>query len=202
LSTGDRAGAPAGTVFDVDPAQSLVGFDVAAIVGAGACVLRLTSAVCLTSDDPQATLAVIRLLRDAAALGVKVAWRGTVGDGVDPGLLVHLDPPELSAGEPEAEAITDWRRRHQPGLCYFRLGPDFVFVKDVRVPGSSSRFRLDGMVDAFRALEPVVEVASLDTAASALLTDLDEERLVLRFGELATLLPIRMRRWPVPAMEI
>ena len=71
-----------------------------------------------------------------------------------------------------------WRRRYRPGLCYYRLGPDFVFVKDVRTSGDSARFRLDGVVDAFRALEAVVDVTSLDSSTVALLEDLDREGLV------------------------
>jgi hypothetical protein len=64
------------------------------------------------------------------------------------------------------------------------------------------RFRLDGAEDAFCALEPVVDIAQLDPVTFGVLDDLANEGLALRLGGFATLLPHRMRSWPVPAMEV
>ncbi len=153
-------------------------------------------------DEPWATLAAVRLLREAAADGLSVTWSGSIGDGIAPRLLVHLPPPQAAVSERDAADGDEWRRRYRPGLCYYRLGPNFVFVKDVRTPGDFARFRLDGVVDAFRSLEAVVNVNDLDFSTRGLLDDLEEESLVLRFGDLATLLPNRMRRWPVPALQV
>lgn len=193
---------PVAAVLEVDDPEASLDQDVAAAVRGGARALRFRGTVRLSADEPCATLAAVRLLREAAADGLPVTWNGSVGDGIDPRLLVHLPPPQAAVSESNAADGAEWRRRYRPGLCYYRLGPDFVFVKDVRTSGDAARFRLDGVVDAFRALEAVIDVTSLDSSTLALLEDLDGEGLVLRLGDLATLLPSRMRRWPVPALEV
>lgn len=187
--------------MELDEPEACVDLDVGAAVRAGARAVRLTRHCRLSAHAPSATLAVVRLLREAASDGVPVTWQGGIDDGIDARLLVHLPPPEPAAGESDP-ALDEWRHRYQPGLCYYRLGPDLVFIKDVRRPGAGARFRLDGVVDAFRSLEALVDVASLDRVTLGLLEDLENEGLLLRLGGLATLLPNRMRRWPVPALEV
>jgi hypothetical protein len=200
--SGGRTAAPAPAVLEVDGPEASLDLDVAAAVRAGARTLRFLSPICLSADEPRATLAAIRLIREAAADGVAVIWNGSVGDGISPRLLVHLPPPHGEGSESDAPDTAEWRRRYRPGLCYYRLGPDFVFIKDVRTPSDSGRFRLEGVVDAFRSLEAVVDVTNLDSSTRRLVVDLEAEHLVLRIGDLATLLPNRMRRWPVPALEV
>jgi hypothetical protein len=119
-------------------------------------------------------------------------------------LLLHLTPPASSPDDAASLEMMSWQTTHRPGLCYYRLGPGFVFVKDIRAPDAAARFRLEGddKVRAFRALEAVVEVDALDATTRKLLDDLDGERLALRLGRFATLLPSRMRRWPVPSHEV
>lgn len=48
----------------------------------------------------------------------------------------------------------------------------------------------------------MVDVTTLDGPTRELLDQLESERLVLRLGDHATLLPNRLRRWPVPALEV
>jgi hypothetical protein len=202
LMSGGRTAAPVAAVLEVDGSEPSLDLDVAAGVRAGARALRFLGPVRLSADEPCATLAAVRLMREAAADGVAVIWNGSVGDGITPRLLVHLPPPQPAGSESDTADTAEWRRRYRPGLCYYRLGPDFVFIKDVRTPEDSGRFRLDGVVDAFRSLEAVVDVTNLDSPTRGLVDDLEAEHLVLRFGDLATLLPNRMRRWPVPALEV
>jgi hypothetical protein len=187
---------------EVDEPEDWVDLDVGAAVRGGARAVRLTRPCRLSADAPRRTLAVVRLLREAASDGVPVVWQGGIDHGIDARLLVHLPPPEPAAREESDAALAEWRQRYRPGLCYYRLGPDFVFIKDVRRPGAAARFRLDGVVDAFRSLEALVDVATLDPVTLGVLEDLENEGLVLRLGGVATLLPNRMRRWPVPALEV
>jgi Family of unknown function (DUF5825) len=179
--------------------EDLTQLDVAAAVTAGAKAVRITTPCRLSAGAPSATLTLIRVLREASSDGVPVSWRAELDAGFDTTLLVHLPPPANGDADP---ALAAWRRQHRPGLCYYRLGPDFVFIKDVRRAGAAARFRLGGATASFRALEPLVRVESLDPPARDLLEDLEREGLALRLGALATLLPSRMRRWPVPALEV
>jgi hypothetical protein len=176
-------------------AEDLTQLDLSAAVTAGAKAVRITTPCRLSADAPSATLTLIRLLREASSDGVPVRWRAELDAGFDTTLLVHLPPPA-------DRALAAWRRLHRPGLCYYRLGPGFVFIKDVRRAGAAARFRLGGVTASFRALEPLVRVESLDPPTRELLEDLEREGLALRLGGLATLLPSRMRRWPVPALEV
>ena len=164
--------------------------------------MHLTKPCRLSARFPRPTLALVRLLREANSDGVPVGWSGEIDDDIDAGLLVHLPPPDPTTGRHADAVLTEWRQRYQPGLCYYRLGPDFVFIKDTRRIGASARFRLEGAVPAFRRLETLVDVAALDPETRRVMEDLERERLVLRLGGLATLLPSRMRRWPVPALEV
>lgn len=156
----------------------------------------------LSPDAAASSVALVRLLREAASVGIPVRWRGSFADGVDVAALVHLAPPAPSVEE--AAAVTAWRERHRPGLCYYRLGPGFVFVKDVRADGPGARFRL-GLEDApttMHSLEGVVRVADAGPAVVGALDGLGGEGLVFRLEGVATLLPYRMRRWPVPALAV
>lgn len=205
MTTGDSTSAATGKVLELDGPATAPDLDVAACVLSGVQAFRLHGLVRLSADEPQTTLAIVRLLRDAASYGVPVAWHGLVEHGVDPRLLVHLSPPGPVPGEETSVNMAEWRHFSQPGLCYYRVGPGFVFIKDVRWQSeNAARFRLelDGVEEMFTTLETVVEVARLDAATAKVLDDLSTEHLALRLGDWATLLPYRMRRWPVPALEV
>jgi uncharacterized protein DUF5825 len=196
LTAGDRTYAGA-TVLELE--QTPPDLDLEAAVASGVRSVRILEPVELSEAQPRATLALVRLLREATADNVAVEWRGS-STGFER-MLVHLPPPAPPPGEEDPPEVAGWREHHRPGLCHYRIGPSFVLVKDVRNADASARFRLEGdeVVSAFRTLEAVVEVATLDPETLQLLHDLEQESLVLRLGGLATLLPFRVRRWPVPA---
>jgi Family of unknown function (DUF5825) len=202
LPSGDRTRAAGPADLELGEQEGALDLDVGAAVRGGARGVRVTEQCRLSPGAPRAALAMVRLLREAGSYGVPVSWTGEIDGEIDARLLVHLAPPELSAGNRADAALTEWRERHQPGLCYYRLGPDFVFIKDVRRADASARFRLDGVVAAFHLLEAVVDMAALDPAAQGIANDLESEGLFLRLGGMGTLLPTRMRRWPVPALEV
>jgi hypothetical protein len=202
LSTGGEASVAGATLLEL--ADAPPDLDVAAAVEAGVRRIRVTAPHDLSSTDPLETIAFVRLLREAAGDHVPVEWTGRLLGGVDSLLLLHLSPPASAREEEPDIDLMAWRARHQPGLCYYRVGPGFVFVKDVRTASTAARFRLEGddRVTAFRALENVVSVEHLDPNALELLAELERESLALRLGGFATLLPSRMRRWPVPSHEV
>jgi Family of unknown function (DUF5825) len=202
VPSGDRGSTGSAAVLEFDQPESSLNVSIAGAVQRGVRAVRVAGTWCLSTAAPRASLALVRLLREAASDGVPINWEGWIGEGVDGDLLVHLPPPVSMPGQDGEAGLARWRERYQPGLCYYRIGPEFVLVKDVRRPGASARYRLEGVVDAFRTLEAVVEVASLDAVTRGVLDDLDREGLLLRLGGLATLLPYRMRRWPVPAHEV
>ena len=133
--SGGKTAVPVAAVLEVDGAEPSLDLDLAEAVRAGARAVRFLGAVRLAADEPRATLAAVRLLREAAADGLPVTWNGTLGDGIAPRLLMHLPPPQAAVGESNDASTEEWRRRYRPGLCYYRFGPEFVFVKDVRTPG-------------------------------------------------------------------
>jgi hypothetical protein len=157
----------------------------------------LPETVMLGPSTSEQTAGFVAWLRDEQAGAVQVTWHAAIEAGLDTTLLHHLTPP---AG-PEDDAVRLWRAEHRPALCYYRFGPGFIQIKDTRRPEDAARFLLDepAPVAVFtRCLQPTrfTDLAPDERAAAEILT---AERLLLRLGEWVTVLPSRMRRWPVPS---
>jgi hypothetical protein len=155
-------------------------------------------------DDSSGALALlVAWLRDQLAAGVVERWTGVVADNVDTTLLHHLPPPERAAAQ---TADTDprliaWTAAFRPALCYYRVGPGFIHVKDIRDPAASVRLTLDYAAHRqlfLRCLHPTL-LDDLTGAEHAALAALTQERLMLIADGLAVTVPYRMRRWPIPA---
>lgn len=150
-------------------------------------------------DEPTAALQVIADVRDAMSAGRILGWRAeTIPPAAAP-LLWHLPPPSGVGQE-----LRDWRARFRAGLCYYRRGPGFVQVKDVREPDDAAGIVLDqpAVLGVFsRCLRPT-SLADLDPAEGDAAEALLAERLLLRIADEVLVLPYRMRRWPVPAMAL
>ncbi|OZV76998.1 hypothetical protein CA850_24815 [Micromonospora echinospora] len=163
---------------------------------------RLLDPVVLTPDEPQSVLALVAVLRDCLSRGSRVTWRCRATGGLDLTPLRHLPPPQWSAGEDRA--VTDWRDTFRLGLCYYRQGPGFLGVRDVRDPVESAVYVLDEppLREAFlRCLTPQ-RLDDWPTQGQAAAEELIAEGLLLRLGGLAVTLPYRMRVWPVPATAV
>ncbi|MDG4824884.1 DUF5825 family protein [Asanoa sp. WMMD1127] len=148
--------------------------------------------------DP-ATLTFLAWLRDQHSATTAVAWRATVDPALDTAPLHHLQPPE-PVGPLPAE-VARWRASHRPALRYYRRGPGFIQVKDVRRPSAGARFVLDHppLIEAFdRCLAPtrLSDLAEPHRRAAEALVD---EQLLMLVDGWALTLPYRMRRWPVPS---
>jgi hypothetical protein len=144
----------------------------------------------------EAAAAEVARLRTRMELGADDSWAVPLPDGLDTRLLHHLPPPPAGVASPGAAA---WRAAFRPALCYYRRGPGFISVRDLR--GSGSRIIIDDeiLIAVFlRAGEPV-RLAEETGEERAALEFLLAENLLLASGGLAVAAPYRMRRWPVPA---
>jgi uncharacterized protein DUF5825 len=151
--------------------------------------------------DSVATAWAVALLRECQSFGLTVRWRAVQHAGFEFSMLRHLFPPRsLDSAQPDAE-LAAWRDDYKYGRCFFRMGPGFVQVKDVRSPSDAARLLLaePGVRDMFlRCLRPTL-LATLPARERAAVSELAAEGLVLRSGGLAVTVVPRMRRWPVPA---
>lgn len=184
------------------PAERIAALHPAGIVDAGHDTVVFAEPVNLGTDAGY-DIGFLRLLRDCMAANLRVSWTAGGAPPVDPTLLCHLQPPRAAvAGAAPAvvEHTRAWRDRYGYGRCYYRRGPGFVTVRDTRDPMAPARYVLDDEA-AVRAL-PATEEVTRVTGAPAEVVDLLElllaEGLAVRLNDLATLLPSRMRHWPVP----
>lgn len=155
-----------------------------------------TGEVIRLGERPEPTLWFIGLLRDRLSEGVITQWRGELVDTMDVTVLHHLPPPTGVDSR-----IDEWRAAFRVGLCYFRKGPAFIQIKDVRNAEASANFILDdpALIFAFtRFLQPR-SLTRLEPTERDATDTLLAEGLLLRVGDHATTLPYRMSRWPVPA---
>jgi hypothetical protein len=139
----------------------------------------------------------IAWLRDQLGAGTVVDWSGDVPATIDTTSLHHLPPPRESA-DPRVGA---WRAAFRPALCYYRNGPGFMEVRDLRRPGDAVRMTItdERLIDTLRRCAAPVPASELDQAILDLLTS---EHLVLRVANLVLTAPYRMTRWPVPARGV
>lgn len=147
-------------------------------------------------ERPEPTLRFVGRLRDRLSEGVITPWRGELVDRMDVTALHHLPPPTGVDSR-----IDEWRAVFRVGLCYFRKGPAFIQIKDVRNAEASASFILDepALITAFtRYLQPR-SLTRLESTERDATETLLAEGLLLRVGDHATTLPYRMSRWPVPA---
>ncbi len=153
--------------------------------------------------DLDEDLRLLRFLREATCWTLRMDW--TLGGRplVEPRDLVHLVPPSDGAGSDAEACAAAWRAEYRYGLYYYRQGPGFVTVKDVRPGGTTVHLTIDEDSAAqFRALADATVVDGLDADTMAALDDAVDYGLALRGREAMVLLPFRMRRWPVPYSAI
>jgi len=144
-------------------------------------------------------LRLLRFLRDAMCHTLRVEW--TLGGRplVEQRDLVHLAPPADGLGDDAADCAAAWRAGYRYGLYYYRHGPGFVTVKDVRPGGTTVHLTIDGDSSAqFRAIAAAATLDELDPEAAAALDDAVDYGLALRGRTALVMLPYRMLHWPVP----
>jgi hypothetical protein len=97
-----------------------------------------------------------------------------------------------------------WRGEYGFGYCFYRVGPGFIHLVDVRDADDAARLLLDdpATVEAFSQLAGVVRLSELPPLAAELADQLDRARLLLRLGDWATILPWRLHRWPISCTAV
>jgi len=157
----------------------------------------------ISAEQPEQSIQFLRFLRDCTAHRVNVKWRGKVSDPARSQSFHHLLPPSVEGTPPEA--VQAWGKNHAYGQLYWRLGPNFLTIKDMRA-GREARFTLDDgpLRDVFTKLQVPQPWAALkdDPVSQEVVESLMEEDLVVRLGDWVVALPYQLQHWPIPASAV
>jgi hypothetical protein len=157
--------------------------------------------------DAEFDVRFIRFLREALSSVLTVDWSLATPGPADVAAVCHLPPPTragAAAGEAASRYADRWRDEYGFGHCYYRQGPGFVQVVDVRDEADAARFLLDepATVEAFALLARAVRLSDLTPLAAELAGQLADAGLLLQAGDWATILPSRLERWPLPCTAV
>lgn len=166
----------------------------------GARRVALHDVVDLSGVAAATALERLAFVRDLTGHGVVVDWRVRVDGAAGAwSSLSHLYPPtELFGTSEDTPALGRWRDLFHLCRCVYRVGPEFVQVRDRRT-GELNRLTIDDP-QYLEAVDRLLPGASEDVIPPAILGDLAAENLLWRLGGRAVWLPYRVRRWPWPAM--
>ncbi|WP_433528488.1 DUF5825 family protein [Micromonospora sp. CA-263727] len=155
-------------------------------------------------DDGSAFLHFIALLRESISGHLDVQWSIAGSRQLDVQALCHLPPPRASLSEQLARVPEEWQAMHQYGSFYYRRGPGFIVIRDFRDQADAQRYELESpsVVGVFKEMSAVVATTDLSEPAQEFLDVLRDERIILRFDDMVTLLPYRMRTWPIPCNKL
>jgi Family of unknown function (DUF5825) len=148
-------------------------------------------------------LRLLRFLREITSHTIRLEW--TLAGRPLPHLstFVHLIPPMGYADDAARACVEAWRDGYRYGAFYYRCGPDFVTIKDVRTGIEAAHLTIDGDGSAhFRALADGESLAELDNGLRDGLHDAVEADLAVQGDETFLVLPYRMRHWPVPFLAV
>ena len=146
------------------------------------------------------TAAFIASIRDRMSNGTITRWHGEVIPALGESLLLyHLPPPEGTD-----DGLESWRSRFRLGLCYYRKGPGFLHIKDIRDPNGGASFVIDDplLISMFLRCLPPTHLAKTQPDERAAIAALLAAGLMLRLGNTVVTLPYRMARWPIPANAV
>lgn len=172
-----------------------------ALVDSGCRRLELADSV--DADFNSATsVQTMHLIRDATGFGLRVNWSMATAP-IDVRPLTHLFPPVSSFDSTGTETVELWRDAYSFGICFFRVGPSFIAIKDIRPTVEAARMVIEEPY--FRSF---LELAEWDTVgkfpgdSTAIVDDLVKVGLchIGRAGMMV--LPYRMRQWPIPFSAI
>lgn len=169
---------------------------------AGLSLTEVTAAEPLVFGQSAAhDLDLLYLLREATSNAVRLRWTLT-GIPRFPLLThVHLVPPSGGVG-PAADYARRWAAGYRYGSYYYREGPDFVTVKDVRAGGEPVRMIIANGAAHFLAMASARSAGELSADAAAMLEVAEQAGLLIRTADRLLVLPYRIRHWPVPYVAI
>lgn len=164
----------------------------------------------VTIQDPVRTglrldddLRLLRFLREITSHTIRLEWALAGHPLLDPTAFVHLVPPTAAADDAARACVETWREGYRYGAFYYRCGPGFVTIRDIRVGVEAARLTIDGEgYEHFRALADGENLAEVDGELRNALQDAVEAGLAVRGDDTFLVLPYRMRNWPVPYVAV
>jgi hypothetical protein len=145
-----------------------------------------------------ADLELMRFLREATSHAVRLRWTLAGVPLLPLSTHVHLLRPVAGVDAASSAYAMRWAAGYRYGTFFYRQGPGFVVVKDVRPDLPPSRMVIDSGAEHFVAMAAARTVGDLPPEAVDVLADAEEAGLVLRHDGHILVLPYRMRHWPVP----
>jgi ribosomal peptide maturation radical SAM protein 1 len=154
-------------------------------------------------QDHEVSAHFVRFLRDCTSQRLRVQWKGQMSNTLKPRVLLHLEPPMLPDTTPQ-EALRTWNAEHSYGRCFWRLGQNFLTIKDMRQPRGAARFTLERgpVYELFTELAAPRRMQELVQHDREALDALIQEDLVLQLGDWFVALPYQIRHWPIPFATI
>lgn len=146
--------------------------------------------------DPLELTTMLVELRDSLSRCERVRWRAQQdAPAYLVRLLHHLAPPEGPG-----PGLSEWRHRHEYGLLYYRMGPDFVLVRENRggLDGALYEIYDPELVACFLAHYEPTQQPHMCARCSELL----DAELTLALGSITVALPQRLRYPPVPFLSV
>jgi Family of unknown function (DUF5825) len=147
-------------------------------------------------------LALLHLLREATSHAVRLRWTLAGVPSLPLRTHIHLIPPIGGAGDAAAAHAREWAAGYRYGACYYREGPGFVTIKDVRPGGEPVRMTIRDGAGHFLAMSRARDESDLAAQTAALLGTAEQAGLLIRHSGRLLILPYQIRHWPVPCVAI
>jgi hypothetical protein len=168
------------------------------LYGGGARCVRIAEPVDVCRDATATSARALVLIRELTGRGMAVEWTARCADGcVADRRLAHLYPPGDILGAPGA---AEWRATYFPCRCVFRRGPGFVEVRDRRF-GTLEMFTVDDPRH-MAAIDAMVAGIPSESVPDEVLADFAGAGLVAEQAGHLWWLPVRVHRWPTPALMV
>lgn len=147
-------------------------------------------------------LDLLHLLREATSHVVRLRWTLAGIPRFPLRTHVHLVPPSGGVGAEAAGYAREWAAGYRYGSYYYREGPGFVMVKDVRPGDDPLRMTIGDGAAHFLAMARARAESDLADDTAALLDTAEQAGLLIRDSGRLLVLPYLMRHWPVPYAAI
>lgn len=149
-------------------------------------------------DSIEGDLNAMRYLREVTSNAVRLRWT-LAGIPLLP-LETHIHLLRPSGGsDPASDAYAQrWANGYRYASFYYRQGPGFLVIKDVRPDREATRMVISEGCEHLLSMMDAYTVNELTPAARDVLADAQEAGLIVQHDEHLLVLPYRMRHWPVP----